>query len=188
VRARAVIGVCMLSVFAMSLPGCFSAIKRGLKEIKGAESEIHVISDIPAYELLQYGRVAVGDVRSEIGTLVPDHFIALLRDGLTAAVKDLPGMKPDGGVLRLDAKITFFQAGGAAEALLGKEKMCIMRVTLRDPDGAVKGEFLVVGQSEAVTAGQKDLAKEMAKRVRKYLLRKLPTESADRLSLLKVIS
>jgi len=154
--------------------GCTTLAKRGFREFKGAESQLIPITDLAAYELLQYSKVELGRIESDIGPVVPPTFIGALTAAFREKLPSLQGLRPDGPTLRLDGRITFFQAGGTVGALLGKEKMCIVRVRFVSATGTPKGECLVVARSEAVRTGQEDLAREIAKRLTKYLQSKIP--------------
>lgn len=171
----------VLSAVSIVAAGCspVSAAKRGLQEVRGAQAQISVIQPIPAADLATYSGVRVNQVVSGIGHLAPQSFVTAVRAGLAQELGRVDGFRATGSLLLLNAEVTFYQTGSAADTLLGKEKMAIVHVVVSQAEGAKVGEFLAVVSSEALRTSEQEIADALAKGVADYFEARLPKREGD---------
>lgn len=171
----------VLSAVSLVAAGCspVSTAKRGLQEVRGAQAQISVIQPIPAADLATYSGVRVNQVVSGIGHLAPQSFVTALRAGLATELGKVEGFRATGSPLLLNAEVTFYKMGSAADALMGKEKMVIMHVVVSRAEGAKVGQLLAVVSTEAMRTGEQEIADALAKGVADYFEARLPKREGD---------
>ncbi len=146
--------------------GCSMAVKEG----RGASAKVVVIKD--AKDLEKYRTVALRELNTDLGKQCPKNMLRTLERTLKDSFELVEGSDAsDAPVLRVDAKVNYYQKGGGVKAVLGKQARCHVRLELRGGrDDQLVADLLVPGASSAVMrAGHDDLAKAITKSVLKYL-------------------
>ena len=146
--------------------GCSMAVK----EARGASAKVMVIKD--AKDLESYRTVTLRKLNTDLGKQCPKAMLRTLERTLKDGFEWVEGSDAsDAPVLRIDAKVNYYQKGGGVKAVLGKQSRCHVRLELRSGrDDRLVADLLVPGASSAVVrAGHDDLAKAITKSVLKYL-------------------
>ena len=145
--------------------GCSMAVK----EARGASAKVMVIKD--AKDLESYRTVALHTLKTDLGKQCPKDMLRTLENTLKDEFELVKGSDAsDAPVLRIDAKVNYYQKGGGVKAVLGTQSRCHVRLALRGGGDKLVADLLVPGASSAVMrAGHDDLAKAITKSVLKYL-------------------
>ncbi len=146
--------------------GCSMAVK----EARGASAKVMVIKD--AKGLHTYRTVTLRELNTDLGKQCPKDMLRTLERTLKDRFELVEGSDAsDAPVLRIDAKVNYYQKGGGVKAVLGTQSRCHVRLELRGGgDDELLADLLVPGASSAVMrAGHDDLAKAITKSVLKYL-------------------
>ncbi len=150
--------------------GCTTALKRGLKEFKGASSKAKAIPGTPTDALSQCRGVRIGQPRSDLGGLVDPQFATALTGALHQALTKgddpvFPGGSP---TLEIDPEITWFHESGGLGGIMGSDSYAVVLFWLSS-EGVPAGRVQVVTKEAASRTGAADIAKSMAKELAKFL-------------------
>ncbi len=156
----------LCALIPLTATGCSTLIKRGFKELRGAQTEIVPVSSYSP----EFGR-AYGQVRFSPATttLTPRVCPGVLLSSFDRWVNDLwaeTGIS-GGGSADVSTEIIFFEKKG-----IFSQGQLIARVRVRE-GGATVADFLLHTENESFRAGDED---DMAKSAAKQLIKLLVAE------------
>ena len=164
---------CLLTALTLSLPmtGCTTVAKQAFHEVRGAHSDVLLITDLNEQTLRPYQRVTFDPVISTLGDkLCPPELREVFNQNLAEQGATLQTAYSGGGPgLRVGSEILFFQEKGllSQAELLSRVRMHDMNTSQLVLDAVVRTE------SKAFRAGGKTaLARSNAEAIGKLLRRR----------------
>ncbi len=167
----------LLSLIPLTGCGIGSAARQAFYEIRGAETEIKMISDFSPQKLEPYRAILTRPATTTVGPrLCPPRLLDYYNEYLARLPEQLreqyPGGKP---ALELCCEIIYFQPKGLFSGAL-----CLARVRMFDADDRhLVADAMVLTESKSFRdSSRRDLAESSVKGLRKLLRdRRLPEKS-----------
>lgn len=162
--------LCLLALFLTPLAGCGvgSAAKQVLYEVRGAKTEVMLISAFQADTLTPYKAVSFDQATTTVGTkLCPPKLLSSYNEFAAAAPGELTEVYPGGSpALRVSSEIIYFQPKGLFSGAL-----CLIRVKMRDSsDGHTVVDAMVLTESKSFRAsGSNNIAESSVKGLSGFL-------------------
>ncbi len=158
----------LLLCAATLVPGCTTAAKQALYELRGARGRILWVSAPHRERLARLRGLRFEPVTTSIGQrLCPPAFMTAYDRRVAEKLADLHELYPGGEpLLRIEAEVLYFQKKG-----LLSEAQSLTRVRMRDDLGLL-ADGIVRVESKSFRAGdEKDLAEETVDTICKFLRR-----------------
>ena len=163
--------LCCTSIgFALlNMTGCSTIAKKAIRESKGADSDLTVISESSRVSFTRFDSVEVLPIQSELRHLVPVSFRSALplaiRSSLTGKDGALRGGK--GLTLTVQPIATFFLIKGTFKELVGSYSYAACVFVLLE-DGRELSRVQIIARSGANRTDLADLAREMGRSLNAY--------------------
>lgn len=174
-RAMGRLATGLLLIFP--LLGCSRAIKQAYYEVRGADSDIILISPFDAQTLSPYRALSFEPASSTVGPRIcPPRLLGYFDEYLAAAAAELrdvyPGQSPR---LVVSSEVLYCQKKGLLSAA-----MCLARVRMRDADTRrLVVDAIVRTESKSFReGGRRALAESSVKELTKFLREREPPESS----------
>ena len=164
------IPVAALTALTISATGCGvgSAAKQMLHEVRGAQTEIMLISTFQPDTLTRFKSVSFDPATTTVGTkLCPPKLMSSYNEFAAELPGKLTEVYPGGSpALRVSSEIEYFQPKGLFSGAL-----CLIRVKMRDSaDGRTVVDAMVLTESKSFRAsGRSDIAESAVKGIGKFL-------------------
>lgn len=165
-----------LAAVALLQTGCFSVLKQGYYEVRGAHGEVLPITPGPELTLTKYQGVEFTPATTTIGDRLCPPALRRAYDGsanqVASRLKPLyPGGPP---TLTIDSEIVYFQKKG-----LFSGGQLLVRVRLRDVDQLVT-DVLVRAETQSFReGGEADLARAAVQALQQFLERRKQGDESE---------
>jgi hypothetical protein len=167
-RVRLAAPVLLLIVLLLPLSGCTTALKQAYYEVRGAQSDILLITELREDALAPYRRLVLEPTTTTVGDRIcPPRALRLYDEHLADAVQDLRSVYPGGEPgLRINSEIVYTQKKGLLSGALA-----LVRVRLRDTgDDHLVVDTLIRTESKSFReGGENALAESSVKALRRLL-------------------
>lgn len=168
-------GLCALCLSLLS--GCTTMLKQGWQELKGAQGEVHPITEIGERALMRFNKIEFEPATTTVGPkYCPPSLLRAYDDAALAAVTELSTWYTGGSpALSISTEVLYFQKKG----LLSKA-MCLTRINMTS-EGRLMLDALVLAESGSFRAGDEEaLAEACVKAIQEFLEKQKGVEEEER--------
>ena len=161
---------CLAIGFAfINMTGCSTIAKKAIRESKGADSDLTVISESGHVSFSRFGSVEVLPIQSELRHLVPVSFRSTLPSAIKSAMTGRDGALRNGKgrTLTVQPIATFFLIKGRFKELVGSYSYAACVFVLSE-DGRELSRVQIISRSGANHTDLGDLAREMGRSLNEY--------------------
>jgi hypothetical protein len=166
----------VLAAALVTLPGCLTAIRTGIREMRGAQADVLPVSSVPDRAFVRYQRLVFEPATSTVGpSLCPPALLRAYDRAADEVRRDLAGLFPGGEpALRVSSEILYFQKKGLSSAAL-----CLTRLKFFS-EGQLVADAIVLAESEAFREGdERALAKASLRAVHHFIRHKHGTATDE---------